>query len=318
MEIGMVGLGRMGANMVERLMGGGHTVAAFDRSPDAVKASAAKGAIGANSLESLVKALKPPRAVWLMVPSGTPTTDSINALEGLLERGDVVIDGGNSYWKDGQSQSAQLARKGIDFIDAGVSGGIWGLKVGYCLMVGGDAAVCKRLEPIFLTLAPKDGYLRVGPVGAGHFVKMVHNGIEYVMLQAYGEGFEVLEASEFGAGLDLQKISHLWNQGSVIRSWLLELAELAFAADPKLSKIAGYVDDTGEGRWTVTDAIDLSVPVPTLALSLFMRFRSRQQDSFSAKVIAALRNEFGGHAVRAEAQAPHDGAATSAASKTAG
>jgi 6-phosphogluconate dehydrogenase len=318
MEIGMVGLGRMGANMVERLIGGGHTVAAFDRSADAVKASAAKGATGANSLEAMVKALKPPRAVWLMVPSGAPTTDSINALEGLLERGDVVIDGGNSYWKDGQAQSAQLARKGIDFVDAGVSGGIWGLKIGYCLMVGGDAAVCKRLEPIFLTLAPKDGYLRVGPVGAGHFVKMVHNGIEYVMLQAYGEGFEVLEASEFGAELDLQKISHLWNQGSVIRSWLLELAELAFAADPKLAKIAGYVDDTGEGRWTVTDAIDLSVPVPTLALSLFMRFRSRQQDSFSAKVIAALRNEFGGHAVRAEAQASHDGAAASAASKAAG
>ena len=301
MQIAMVGLGRMGANMVERLLQGGHEVAAFDRNPDAVKASAAQGATGCNSLEELVKALRPPRAVWVMVPSGAPTRDTIEALGKLLAAGDAIIDGGNSYWKDAQAQAATLGRKGIQFVDAGVSGGIWGLKIGYCLMVGGDEATCKRLEPIFLTLAPKDGYLRVGPVGSGHFVKMVHNGIEYVMLQGYGEGFEVLEASEFGQELDLQKISHLWNQGSVIRSWLLELAELAFANDAKLEHIAGYVDDTGEGRWTVLDAIDLSVPVPTLALSLFMRFRSRQQDSFSAKVIAALRNEFGGHAVKPEA-----------------
>ncbi len=300
MQIGMVGLGRMGANMVERLLQGGHEVAAFDRNPDVVKTSAAQGATGCNTLEDLVKALRPPRAVWVMVPAGPPTRDSVTALEKLLGKDDVVIDGGNSYWKEAKAQAEMLGRKGIYFIDAGVSGGIWGLKIGYCLMVGGDAAACKRLEPIFLTLAPKDGYLRVGPVGSGHFVKMVHNGIEYVMLQGYGEGFEVLEASEFGAQLDLEKISHLWNQGSVIRSWLLELAELAFAKDAKLENIAGYVDDTGEGRWTVLDAIDLSVPVPTLALSLFMRFRSRQQDSFSAKVIAALRNEFGGHAIKAE------------------
>jgi len=307
MQIAMVGLGRMGANMVERLLQGGHEVAAYDRNPDAVKATAANGATGCSSLEELVKTLRPPRAVWVMVPSGPPTRGTISDLGRLLQSGDVIIDGGNSYWKDGQAQAKELATRGIQFIDAGVSGGIWGLKVGYCLMVGGDEATCKRLEPIFLTLAPKDGYLRVGPVGAGHFVKMVHNGIEYVMLQGYGEGFEVLEASEFGNELDLQKISHLWNQGSVIRSWLLELAELAFANDPKLERIAGYVDDTGEGRWTVLDAIDLSVPVPTLALSLFMRFRSRQRESFSAKVIAALRNEFGGHAVKAETVAA-DGA----------
>jgi len=307
MQIGMVGLGRMGANMVERLLQGGHEVAAFDRNPDAVKASAAQGATGCNSLEDLVKALRPPRAVWIMVPAGPPTRDSVTALEKLLGKDDVVIDGGNSYWKEAKAQAEMLGGKGIYFIDAGVSGGIWGLKIGYCLMVGGDVAACKRLEPIFLTLAPEDGYLRVGPVGSGHFVKMVHNGIEYVMLQGYGEGFEVLEASEFGAQLDLEKISHLWNQGSVIRSWLLELAELAFAKDAKLENIAGYVDDTGEGRWTVLDAIDLSVPVPTLALSLFMRFRSRQQDSFSAKVIAALRNEFGGHAIKAESSARRGG-----------
>jgi 6-phosphogluconate dehydrogenase len=311
MQLGMVGLGRMGANMVERLREGGHECAAFDRNPQAVAAVAASGAKGCSSLEDLVKALKPPRHVWIMLPAGVATNSTVDELSKLLERGDAIIDGGNSYWKEAQRQSRELAPKGISFIDAGVSGGIWGLKVGYCLMVGGDADVCKRLEPIFLTLAPPDGYLRVGPVGAGHFVKMVHNGIEYVMLQGYGEGFEVLEASEFGKELDLAKVSHLWNQGSVIRSWLLELAELAFASDPKLEKIQGYVDDTGEGRWTVLDAIDLSVPVPTLALSLFMRFRSRQKESFSAKVIAALRNEFGGHAVKAEPTTTSDGKRTS-------
>ena len=300
MQIGMIGLGKMGANMVERLLGGGHQVSAYDRSADAVRAAASKGATGCDSLEALVASLAAPRAVWVMVPSGPPTRDTIARLGESLASGDVVIDGGNSYWKDGQAQSAQLGEKGVRFVDAGVSGGVWGLKEGYCLMVGGDEAVCKRLEPIFLTLAPKDGYLRVGPVGAGHFVKMVHNGIEYGMMQAYGEGFEVIQASEFGAGLDFSKVAHLWNQGSVVRSWLLELAELAFAADPKLEKIAGYVDDTGEGRWTVKDAIDLAVPLPSIALSLFMRFRSRQDDSFSAKVLAALRNEFGGHAVRSE------------------
>ena len=303
MQLAMIGLGRMGANMTERLLQGGHQVVVYDRSPDAVNESVAKGATGASSLADVVKALAPPRAVWVMVPAGPPTTQTIDDLGGLLSSGDAVIDGGNSYWKDGQEQAKRLAAKGVQLVDAGTSGGVWGLKVGYCLMVGGDAATCKRLEPIFLTLAPKDGYLYVGPAGAGHFVKMVHNGIEYAMLQAYGEGFELIRASEFGKGVDLGKLAHLWNQGSVIRSWLLELAELAFANDPDLEKIRGYVDDTGEGRWTVKDSVDLAVPAPTLALSLMMRFRSRQDDSFSAKVIAALRNEFGGHAVHAETAA---------------
>jgi 6-phosphogluconate dehydrogenase len=301
MQIGMIGLGRMGANMVERLLEGGHQVSAYDRGPDAVRASAAKGATGCDSLAALRDSLKPPRSVWIMVPSEPPTVDTIAQLKGLLSSGDTIIDGGNSYWKEAQAQAADLKTKGIDFIDAGVSGGIWGLKVGYCLMVGGDADVCKRHEPVFLTLAPKEGYLRMGPVGAGHFVKMVHNGIEYGMLQAYGEGFQLIEGSEFGDGVNFGALSHLWNQGSVIRSWLLELAELAFKNDPKLSKIKGYVDDTGEGRWTVKDAVDLAVPVPALALSLFSRFRSREDDAFSDKVIAALRNEFGGHAIHAEA-----------------
>ena len=300
MQLGMVGLGRMGGNMVVRLLQGGHQVAAFAQDPNAVAQSAANGAVGCNSLEALVKALAPPRAVWLMIPSGDPTRSTIATLQTLLEKGDVIIDGGNSNWKEAQEQARTLAPRGIHFVDAGVSGGIWGLKVGYCLMVGGEEGVCKRLEPIFLTLAPKDGYLRVGPVGAGHFVKMVHNGIEYGMLQSYAEGFELLEASEFSHDFDLGDVSHLWNQGSVVRSWLLELAELAFRRDPALTQIRGYVDDTGEGRWTIEDAIDLAVPAPALALSLFMRFRSRQSDSFSAKVIAALRNEFGGHAVKAE------------------
>jgi 6-phosphogluconate dehydrogenase len=309
MQIAMIGLGRMGANMTERLMLGGHQVVVYDRSADAVKAAVAKGATGCASLEDVVKALGAPRAVWVMVPAGAPTIETIDRLGALLSPGDAVIDGGNSYWKDGQAQAKALAAKGVHLVDAGTSGGVWGLKLGYCLMVGGDAATCKRLEPIFRTLAPPDGYMYVGPAGAGHFVKMVHNGIEYAMLQAYGEGFELISASEFGAGVDLGKLSHLWNQGSVIRSWLLELAELAFANDPKLDRIKGYVDDTGEGRWTVKDSIDLAVPAPTLALSLMMRFRSRQDDSFSAKVIAALRNEFGGHAVRAEGPAPAGGAA---------
>ena len=304
MQLAMIGLGRMGGNMTRRLLLGGHQVVAFSRGAAEIQAAVADGAVGASSLEEVVTKLTPPRAVWLMLPAGAPTNDSIATLGGLLQKGDVVIDGGNSYWKVGQQQAKDLAVKGIDFVDAGVSGGIWGLKVGYSLMVGGDAAVCKRLEPIFLTLAPKDGYLRVGPVGAGHFVKMVHNGIEYGLLEAYGEGFEIMNASEFSGGFDFRAISHLWNQGSVIRSWLLELAELAFADDPHLKDIRGYVDDTGEGRWTVTDAIDLSIPAPVLTLSLLARFRSRQEESFSAKFVAALRHQFGGHAVHPETISP--------------
>src|SRR5579863_445743 len=226
MQLGMVGLGKMGANMVERLLLGGHTCAAFDRNPAAVAASAKMGAKGCSSLAELVKALAPPRHVWVMLPAGAPTNSTIDELGGLLERGDAIVDGGNTYWKEAQQHARDLAPKGISFIDAGVSGGIWGLKVGYCLMVGGDRDVCMRLEPIFLTLAPKDGYLRVGPVGSGHFVKMVHNGIEYGMMEAYGEGFEAIKASPFGEGIDFAKLCHLWNQGSVVRSWLLELAEL--------------------------------------------------------------------------------------------
>jgi 6-phosphogluconate dehydrogenase len=274
MELGMIGLGRMGANMTERLVLGGHRVISYDRSSEAIQRVVDIGAVGAHSLADFVKQLSLPRAIWLMVPSGDPVDQTIEQLLPNLTEGD------------------------LHFVDAGTSGGIWGLKNGYCMMVGGEKAVVERLEPIFKTLAPKDGYLHVGPNGAGHFVKMIHNGIEYGMLQAYGEGFELLKASRFD--LDLEKISHLWNQGSVVRSWLLELAESAFEKDPKLSSIKGYVEDSGEGRWTVEEAIERNVPAPVLMLSLFARFASRQEDSFSAKVIAALRNEFGGHAVKKE------------------
>ena len=296
MELGMIGLGRMGANMSERLVRGGHRVISYDRSPEAIQLVVDKGAVGAHSLADFVKQLTPPRAIWLMVPSGDPVDQTIDQLLPLLNEGDVVIDGGNSNYKDSMRRGEKLSAQRLHFIDAGTSGGVWGLENGYCMMVGGEKEVVERLAPIFTTLAPPDGYLHVGPNGAGHFVKMIHNGIEYGMLQAYGEGFELLKASRFD--LDLGKISHLWNQGSVVRSWLLELAENAFEKDPKLSSIRGYVDDSGEGRWTVEEAIERSVPAPVLMLSLFARFASRQEDSFSAKVIAALRNEFGGHAVK--------------------
>jgi 6-phosphogluconate dehydrogenase len=298
MELGMIGLGRMGANMTERLVLGGHRVISFDRSPEAIQRVVDIGAVGAHSLADFVKQLSLPRAIWLMVPSGDPVDQTIEQLLPNLSKGDVVIDGGNSNYKDSIRRAAKLKQQSMHFLDAGTSGGVWGLKNGYCMMVGGEKEIVERLAPIFTTLAPKDGYLHVGPSGAGHFVKMIHNGIEYGMLQAYGEGFELLKASQFD--LDLGKISHLWNQGSVVQSWLLELAESAFEKDPKLSSIKGYVEDSGEGRWTVEEAIERSVPVPVLMLSLFARFASRQEDSFSAKVIAALRNEFGGHAVKKE------------------
>jgi 6-phosphogluconate dehydrogenase len=296
MELGMIGLGRMGANMTERLVNGGHRVISFDRSAEAIQRVVDIGAVGAHSLADFVKQLALPRAIWLMVPSGDPVDQTIEQLLPNLSKGDIVIDGGNSNYKDSIRRATKLKQQSMHFVDAGTSGGIWGLKNGYCMMVGGEKEVVSRLEPIFTTLAPKDGYLHVGPNGAGHFVKMIHNGIEYGMLQAYGEGFELLKASQFD--LDLAKISHLWNQGSVVRSWLLELAESAFEKDPKLSSIKGYVEDSGEGRWTIEEAIERSVPAPVLMLSLFARFASRQEDSFSAKVIAALRNEFGGHAVK--------------------
>jgi 6-phosphogluconate dehydrogenase len=298
MELGMIGLGRMGANMTERLVMGGHRVISFDRSPQAIQRVVDIGAVGAHSLADFVKQLSVPRAIWLMVPSGDPVDQTIEQLLPNLAKGDILIDGGNSNYKDSIRRAEKLKPYGMHFVDAGTSGGIWGLKNGYCMMVGGEKEIVERLAPIFTTLAPKDGYLHVGRNGAGHFVKMIHNGIEYGMMQAYGEGFELLKTSQFD--LDLQKIAHLWNQGSVVRSWLLELCESAFQKDPKLDSIKGYVDDSGEGRWTVIEAIERGVPATALAHSLFARYASRQTDGFANKVLAALRNEFGGHAVRKE------------------
>ena len=295
MELAMVGLGRMGLNMCKRLLRESHTVHAFARSASSIAEAVAAGAVGVSRLEDLAK-LPTPRIVWVMVPAGKTTADVIEQLAGLLARGDIIIDGGNSYYKDSIERYKSLQARGIRFLDAGTSGGIWGLQVGYCLMVGGDKEVFTRVEPIFRSLAPKDGYALVGGPGAGHFTKMVHNGIEYGMMQSYAEGFEILRAS--GQKLDLGQISHLWNQGSVVRSWLLELAELAFAKDPDLTSIQGFVQDSGEGRWTVLAAMEHDVPAPVITMSLLTRFRSRQQDSFTAKVIAALRAQFGGHAVK--------------------
>jgi 6-phosphogluconate dehydrogenase len=298
MELGMIGLGRMGANMTERLVRGGHRVISYDRSAEAIQRVVDKGAVGAHSLADFIKQLAPPRIVWLMVPSGDPVDETLEQLLPHLDKGDVIIDGGNSNYKDSIRRAEKLKPQGIYFVDAGTSGGIWGLELGYCIMVGGEREIIDRLDPVFKTLAPEGGYLHVGPTGAGHFVKMIHNGIEYGMMQAYGEGFELLKGSQFD--LDLAKIAYLWNQGSVVRSWLLELAESAFKKDPQLASIRGFVEDSGEGRWTVEEAVERGVPAPVLALALFARFASRQQDSFSAKVIAALRNEFGGHAVKKE------------------
>lgn len=295
----MVGLGRMGANMVTRLQRGGHAVVVYDRSPDAVKGAADSGATGASSLEDLVSQLPDrPKVVWVMVPSGQPTDDTIDALAGILQSDDVIVDGGNTNYKEGLAAYGRCKAKGVALVDAGTSGGVWGLKEGYCLMVGGDAAAVASCEPAFKTLAPEGGYAHVGAPGAGHFSKMVHNGIEYGLLQAYGEGFEILEKSQFD--FDLKELASIWRYGSVVRSWLLELAVLAFNEDPGLEKIRGYVDDTGEGRWTVQAAMDENVPAPVITLSLLARIASRQDESFSAKVIAALRNQFGGHSVKSE------------------
>jgi 6-phosphogluconate dehydrogenase len=297
MQLAMIGLGRMGGNMVERLLNGGHQVVVFDRSADAVAASVAKGAKAAKDLADVCAQLTGPRIVWVMVPSGDPTQQTVDQLGGLMQPGDILIDGGNSNFRDSMRRADALKAKGIEFIDAGTSGGVWGLTVGYCLMVGASDGAFATCEPIFKTLAPENGYARMGPPGSGHYVKMVHNGIEYGLLQAYAEGYEILHAStEFQ--LDLHKIAALWNQGSVVRSWLNELAELAFAKSGDLADLRGYIDDSGEGRWTVDEAIRLNVPAPVITLSLLTRLRSRQSESFSAKVIAALRNEFGGHAVK--------------------
>jgi 6-phosphogluconate dehydrogenase len=298
MQIGFVGLGRMGGNMVTRLRRDNHDVVAFDFSAEAVAAAESHGARGADSLAALVAALDAPRRIWIMVPSGDPVQQTLDALAELVDSGDLLIDGGNSNFHDTQRRGAELAERGVRFCDVGVSGGVWGLQVGYCMMSGGEAEDMAALKPALDTLAPPDGWLHVGPTGAGHYTKMVHNGIEYGMLQAYGEGFEILKNGQFN--LDLGAISHLWNQGSVVRSWLLELAERAFANGSELEGIRGYVDDSGEGRWTVQEAIDTSTPAPVLTLSLLARFASRQDESYSAKVIAALRNEFGGHQIHTE------------------
>jgi 6-phosphogluconate dehydrogenase len=300
MQIGFVGLGRMGGNMVHRILrDSDNEVIAFDPGAEAVKAAVGVGAGAAESLEDLVSKLDKPRAVWLMVPAGQITQQSIDQLIELLDEGDMIVDGGNSRWTDSKAHAEAAAARGIDFVDVGTSGGVWGLEVGYCMMVGGSDDAVKRLSPILDVLAPPDGWSHMGSHGSGHYVKMVHNGIEYGLLQAYAEGFEILHASDYD--LDLHEVSRLWNQGSVVRSWLLELAERAFEADgTDLDHIRGYVEDSGEGRWTVFDAIDKDVPAPVITLSLLARFSSRQEESYSAKVIAALRNQFGGHAVKSE------------------
>jgi 6-phosphogluconate dehydrogenase len=298
MRIGFIGLGRMGANMVRRLLRNGHEVVAYNRTAEKTKEIAGEGAEAAFTIEELVSKLEKPRAVWIMVPAGDATEAQIEELLEHLEKGDTIIDGGNTNFHDDQRRHPELKKKGIDYVDAGVSGGIWGLANGFCLMVGGDPEPVKRLEPAFKDLAPPDGYLHTGGPGSGHYVKMVHNGIEYGMMQAYAEGFEIMHASDYP--LDLQSIAKLWNHGSVVRSWLLELLEPALAGDQNLSRIKGWVADSGEGRWTIQEAIDKDVPAPVITLSLLMRFRSRQDDSYGAKVLAALRNEFGGHAVKTE------------------
>jgi len=295
MQIAMIGLGRMGMNMARRLLRAGHQVHVYNRTSAKTEQLAKEGATPAFGVEELVGQLSPPRVIWIMLPAGSPIDNQLEALAPLCHPMDIIIDGGNSHYKDDLRRSKILEQKDIVYMDVGVSGGIWGLERGYCLMIGGDKKTYEHLEPIFQSLAPKDGYLYCGPTGAGHFVKMVHNGIEYAMLQAYGEGFELLDNSPYSEHLDYEKLAHLWNQGSVIRSWLLELAESAFSSDPRLSEIKGYVEDSGEGRWTVMHAIESAIPATVITHSLFQRFRSRQENTFSDRLIAALRKEFGGH-----------------------
>lgn len=296
MELGFVGLGKMGMNMVTRLRRDRHRVVVYDRMPELITQAEAVGCIAASSLQDMVAKLTEPRTVWIMVPSGAPTEETVTQVAGLLSAQDVIIDGGNSNFHDDPRRAAELKKRNIHYMDVGTSGGIWGLKVGYCMMVGGEKAVVDRHAPIFTTLAPERGWAHMGGHGAGHYVKMVHNGIEYSMMQGYAEGFELMSKSEYR--LDLAKIADLWMHGSVVRSWLLELTSGALNQDPKLEGIKGYVQDSGEGRWTILDAIDKDVPVPTLTAALFTRFRSRQEESFAEKLLAAMRNAFGGHAVR--------------------
>lgn len=299
MRIAMVGLGRMGGNMTERLLRGGHELVVYDRDPNVAKRLEALGATAATSLSDVAAKLGTPHIVWLMVPAGDPVENTVAELIPVLGNGDIIIDGGNSNFRDTMRRSARLLEHGIDLVDCGTSGGIWGLENGYCLMAGGAQRAIVQCEPLFRTLAPADGYAHVGPSGAGHFVKMIHNGIEYGLLQAYGEGYEMLQSNPH-FHLDLSQIAALWNHGSVVRSWLNELAASALAENAKLDGTTGYVEDSGEGRWTVQEAIAMNVPAPVITLSLLMRLRSRQTDSFSAKVIAALRGQFGGHAVKKE------------------
>lgn len=299
MELGMIGLGRMGANMVQRLLAGGHRVAVYDINADAVQASQGHGAVGASSLSGLLAELTPPRPVWIMAPAGEATESTINQLSDLMVPGDIIIDGGNANYKDTVRRAEKLAEQSIRFVDVGTSGGIWGLAEGYSLMVGCDEEAFDFLEPIFQTLAPGPdrGYGRVGPSGAGHFVKMVHNGIEYGLMQAYAEGFELLEAKgDFE--LDIAQISRIWGHGSVVRSWLLELTSRALQENPEMEGIQSYVEDSGEGRWTVQESVDLGVPLPVITAALQARFRSRQEQPFSGKLLAAMRQQFGGHSVR--------------------
>ena len=299
MEIGMIGLGRMGGNMVKRLLQGGHRLVAHARRPEAVQAAVQEGAVGASSIPELVDKLSAPKAVWVMVPSGEPTETTVNSLADLLSPGDIVLDGGNSNYKDSMRRAASLKERGLHFMDVGTSGGVWGLAEGYSLMIGGETEAFRRLEPVFQTLAPGPdrGYGHVGPAGAGHFVKMVHNGIEYGMMQAFAEGFELMEAkSEFN--LDLAQIAENWRYGSVVRSWLLDLTATALREDGDLASLAAYVEDSGEGRWTVQESVELGVPLPVIALALQARFRSRQDNPFGLRLLAAMRNQFGGHAVK--------------------
>jgi 6-phosphogluconate dehydrogenase len=296
MDIGLIGLGKMGMNMVTRLSQGGHRVVVYDLSTTLIKEAEGNGATGSSSLEDLIARLPAPRAVWVMVPAGKPTEDTVQRLRTLLDDNDIVIDGGNTKFHDDIRRAADLQTRGIHYVDAGTSGGIWGLRVGYCLMVGGGQEPVNRLAPVLTTLAPQHGWAQVGGHGAGHYGKMIHNGIEYSMMQAYAEGFELMSKSEYN--LNLAEVADLWMHGSVIRSWLLELAAEALKEDPRLDSLQGYVQDSGEGRWMILEAIEKDVPVPTLTTALFTRFRSRQKTSFAEKMLAALRKAFGGHSIR--------------------
>jgi 6-phosphogluconate dehydrogenase len=296
MDIGFVGLGRMGGNMVTRLVRAGHRVVGYDSAAAARQAVAVAGASTAASLSALVEALRPPRVVWIMVPAGEPTETVIRELASRLQPGDAIVDGGNGSYKDDLRRARELAARGIGYVDAGVSGGVWGLEQGYCLMVGGEPSVVERLTPVLTSLAPPQGWLHVGASGSGHYAKMIHNGIEYGMMQAYAEGFELLAVSDYG--LDLAALARLWNRGSVVRSWLLELTADVLTANPKLEGIRAWVEDSGEGRWTVEEAVAKAVPAPAITAALFARFRSRREQSFADRLLAALRNAFGGHAIR--------------------